>query len=52
MVEEVRIEEDSFLKVVKKGVFIVFGDGMIDFKLIWLVIEESGYRGWIVVEVE
>lgn len=52
MAEEVRTEEDSFLKAVKKGVFTVPGDGMIDFKPIWSAIEESGYRGWIVVEAE
>lgn len=52
MAEEVRTEEDSFLKAVKKGVFTVPGDGMIDFKPIWSAIEESGYKGWIVVEAE
>lgn len=52
MAEEVRTEENSFLKAVKKGVFTVPGDGMIDFKPIWSAIEESGYKGWIVVEAE
>lgn len=50
--EEVKTEKTSFLNGVKQGVFTVPGDGMIDFKPIWKAIEESGYKGWIVVEAE
>lgn len=50
--EEVVSEKDSFLSGVKKGVFTVPGDGMIDFKPIWQAIQNSQYSGWIVVEAE
>lgn len=50
--EEVVSEKDSFLSGVKKGVFTVPGDGMIDFKPIWQAIQDSQYSGWIVVEAE
>lgn len=50
--EEVEKEKDSFLNGVKKGVFTVPGDGMIDFTPIWRAIHASDYEGWIVVEAE
>ena len=50
--EEVKENSDSFLDGVKKGVFTVPGDGMIDFSPIWKEIKDSGYEGWIVVEAE
>lgn len=50
--EEVEKEKDSFLNGVKKGVFTVPGDGMIDFTPIWTAIHSSDYEGWIVVEAE
>jgi inosose dehydratase len=50
--EEVKLNQDSFLEAVKKGVFTVPGDGMINFAPIMEVIVESGYNGWIVVEAE
>lgn len=50
--EEVKNNQDSFLHAVKKGVFTVPGDGMIDFAPIMEAIIESGYEGWIVVEAE
>lgn len=50
--EEVKENSDSFLNGVKKGVFTVPGDGMIDFSPIWKEIKDSGYKGWIVVEAE
>lgn len=50
--KEVVAQKDSFLTGVKKGVFTVPGDGMIDFVPIWKAIKESGYKGWIVVEAE
>ena len=49
---EVEKEKDSFLNGVKKGVFTVPGDGMIDFTPIWTAIHASDYEGWIVVEAE
>lgn len=49
---EVKENEDSFLTGVKKGVFTVPGDGMIDFEPIMKVIYESDYEGWIIVEAE
>lgn len=50
--EEVKENSDSFLNGVKKGVFTVPGDGMIDFSPIWKEIKDSGYKGWIVIEAE
>lgn len=50
--KEVRENQDSFLVAVKKGVFTVPGDGMIDFKPIMNAILDYGYEGWIVVEAE
>ncbi|MBP2098466.1 myo-inosose-2 dehydratase [Enterococcus rivorum] len=50
--QEVTRQHDSFLTGVKKGVFTVPGDGMIDFRPIMSAILESDYRGWIVVEAE
>lgn len=52
VMNEVKNEKDSFLTGVKKGVFTVPGDGMVDFTPIWKAIEQSGYEGWIVVEAE
>ncbi len=52
MAKEVKEQNDSFLTGVKKGVFTVPGDGMIDFHPIMNAIVESGYEGWIVVEAE
>ncbi|WP_338450621.1 myo-inosose-2 dehydratase [Niallia oryzisoli] len=48
----VKDNQDSFLVGVKKGVFTVPGDGMIDFDPIMKEIIESEYGGWIVVEAE
>ena len=50
--EEVKENSDSFLNGVKKGVFTVPGDGMIDFSPIWKEIKDSGYKVCIVVEAE
>ncbi|MFS7255766.1 myo-inosose-2 dehydratase [Carnobacterium divergens] len=49
---EVKNTPISFLNAVKMGVFTVPGDGMIDFSPIWNAINDSGYKGWIVVEAE
>lgn len=50
--KDVTAKEDSFLTGVRKGVFTVPGDGMIDFKPICKAIDASGYEGWVVVEAE
>ncbi|MFP5113897.1 myo-inosose-2 dehydratase [Bacillaceae bacterium C204] len=42
----------SFLQAVKKGVFTVPGDGVIDFKTVFEVLDVAGYKGWFVVEAE
>lgn len=52
ILKQVKGEKLSFLQGVKNGVFTVPGDGMIDFRPIWKLIETSGYEGWIVVEAE
>jgi inosose dehydratase len=42
----------SFLQAVINGAFTVPGDGCIDFRAILDVLDEHGYRGWLVVEAE
>ena len=42
----------SFLDAVRAGVFTVPGDGDVDFKPIFDILEKSGYEGWVVVEAE
>lgn len=48
----VKTEELSFLEAVKKGVFTIPGDGMIDFDPIFKVLADNNYEGWMVVEAE
>lgn len=50
--EQVKAENMSFLNAVKKGVFTVPGDGMIDFEPVFKVLEDHDYQGWMVVEAE
>ena len=52
MVERVKKERLSFLEGVRQGAFTIPGDGCVDFPPIFKVLEESGYRGWMVVEAE
>ncbi|MBT2657358.1 myo-inosose-2 dehydratase [Bacillus sp. ISL-18] len=52
IVERVHSEKMSFLEAVKAGVFTVPGDGIIDFKPVFEVLSEAGYKGWFVVEAE
>ena len=52
VVEKVKRENLSFLQGVREGAFTVPGDGCIDFDPIFKVLEESGYRGWMLVEAE
>ena len=50
--EKAKKEEWSFLRGVREGIFTVPGDGDVDFAPIFKVLEESGYKGWVVVEAE
>ncbi|WP_130832444.1 myo-inosose-2 dehydratase [[Erwinia] mediterraneensis] len=52
VVAEVRAQKLSFLDGVKKGTFTVPGDGVINFDPVFRVLDEYGYRGWMVVEAE
>ena len=45
-------EHMSFLAAVRAGVFTVPGDGDVDFKPIFDILERTGYEGWVVVEAE
>jgi inosose dehydratase len=49
---EARTHDLSFLNSVIKGVFTVPGDGHIDFKAVFKLLHDHGYRGWVVVEAE
>ena len=49
---EARAHDLSFLNAVIKGVFTVPGDGHIDFKAVFKLLHDHGYRGWVVVEAE
>ncbi|QWA09222.1 myo-inosose-2 dehydratase [Sodalis ligni] len=52
VVAEVRAHKLSFLDGVKKGTFTVPGDGVIDFKPVFRLLDDFGYKGWLVVEAE
>lgn len=52
VVRQVREEGLSFLSGIRKGTFTVPGDGDVDFELIFNILEEKGYEGWVVVEAE
>lgn len=52
VVDEVKQQNLSFLEGVKKGTFTVPGDGIIDFKPIFDILEKHNYTGWMVVEAE
>lgn len=52
VVAEVRAHKLSFLDGVKKGTFTVPGDGVIDFKPVFKLLDDFGYQGWMVVEAE
>lgn len=51
-VEQVKREHLSFLQGVRLGTFTVPGDGVIDFKPIFDVLEKTGYKGYVLVEAE
>ncbi len=50
--ERAYIDDLSFLKAVKLGVYTVPGDGDLDLKPIADNIHKSDYKGWVVVEAE
>ena len=52
VIAEVKAENLSFLNGVRMGTFTVPGDGVIDFKPIFDVLEETGYEGYVLVEAE
>jgi inosose dehydratase len=47
-----RANRHDFNSAVLKGVFTVPGDGCIDFKSIFEVLQQRGYNGWMIVEAE
>lgn len=51
-VEQVKREHLSFLQGVRLGTFTVPGDGVINFKPIFDVLEKTGYEGYVLVEAE
>lgn len=52
IVADVKANKLSFLDGVKKGMFTVPGDGVIDFRPVFKLLDEKGYQGWMVVEAE
>lgn len=40
------------MDAVRAGVFTVPGDGDVDFKPIFDILDRTGYEGWVVVEAE
>ncbi|MDZ7276971.1 myo-inosose-2 dehydratase [Pantoea eucrina] len=52
VVADVRAQSLSFLDGVKKGTFTVPGDGVIDFDPVFRILDDYGYKGWMVVEAE
>ena len=52
IVQKVKDEHKSFLQGVHMGAFTVPGDGALDFKPVFDVLDEAGYEGWMLVEAE
>lgn len=52
VLEDVHKKNMSFLQAVRAGAFTVPGDGCIDFKPIFDVLDANGYEGWLLVEAE
>lgn len=52
ILDEVIAEKLSFLDGVKKGVFTVPGDGDVQFDKVFEILDQRGYKGWLVVEAE
>lgn len=49
---EVRADDLSFNEGVRKGMFTVPGDGVVDFAPLAAFVQQAGYQGWLVVEAE
>lgn len=52
IVTRVKNEKLCFLDGVKQGSFTVPGDGVLDFSPVFALLDEKGYKGWMVVEAE
>ena len=52
IVKKVKEEKLSFLQGVRLGTFTVPGDGSIDFKPVFEILDKAGYKGWLLVEAE
>ncbi len=52
IVRQVKDGHKSFLQGVRMGAFTVPGDGAIDFKPVFDILDEAGYEGWLLVEAE
>ena len=52
VVAEVKKRHLSFLQGVRMGTFTVPGDGCIDFKPVFDILDKAGYEGWLLVEAE
>ncbi|MEQ1878654.1 MAG: TIM barrel protein, partial [Bdellovibrionia bacterium] len=52
IVRKARNDRWSFDKAVREGVFTVPGDGGIDFRPIFKILNDVKYEGWFVVEAE
>lgn len=52
VLEEARREKSDFITCIRKGVFTVPGDGVIDFGPIVAELAERGYDGWAMLEGE
>jgi inosose dehydratase len=52
VVEKVSKEHLSFLAGVRAGAFTVPGDGCVNFPALFEILEQAGYRGYLVVEAE
>ncbi|MCE0494361.1 myo-inosose-2 dehydratase [Vibrio salinus] len=50
--QQVIAEHRSFLDGVRLGAFTVPGDGVIDFKPVFEILDQNDYEGWMVVEAE
>lgn len=52
VMEQCRLEGQSFRQSFLKGMFTVPGDGCIDFREVYQLLLKHSYSGWIVIEAE
>lgn len=52
VLDDCRRSGKSFMQSFLSGMFTVPGDGCIDFREVYDLLVENGYRGWIVIEAE